>query len=50
MPLRGRATARNFPKFPNGLRSHIGRLFLGRSYVGRQDMPGPLVLSSFKSL
>ena len=24
MPLRGRATARNFPTFPNGLRSHIG--------------------------
>jgi hypothetical protein len=24
MPLRGRATARNFPKFLDGLRSHIG--------------------------
>jgi hypothetical protein len=24
MPLRGRATGRNFPKFPDGLRSHIG--------------------------
>jgi hypothetical protein len=24
MPLRGRATGRNFPKFPDGFRSDIG--------------------------
>ena len=46
MPLRGHATARNFPKFPNGLRSHIGssslegppwsrdRLTLGADFLG----------------
>jgi hypothetical protein len=49
MPLRGRATARNFPKFLDGLLSHIGSYSLegGRGNpgppAGRGGMPIPAV-------
>jgi hypothetical protein len=40
MPLRGRATARNFPKFLDGLLSHIGSCSLEGPQLSR-DTPRP---------
>jgi hypothetical protein len=39
MPLRGRATARNFPKFLDGLRSHIGSCSLEGPPLSRDKLP-----------
>jgi hypothetical protein len=39
MPLRGRATARNFPKFLDGLLFHIGSCSLEGSLVSRDRRP-----------
>jgi hypothetical protein len=39
MPLRGRATARNFPKFLDGLRSHIGSCSLEGPQLSRDRLP-----------
>src|SRR5919108_4299493 len=39
MPLRGRATARNYPKFPDGLRSHIGSCSLEGLFLSRDKLP-----------
>jgi hypothetical protein len=38
MPLRGRATARNFPKFLDGLRSHIGSSALEGLFLSRDKL------------
>jgi hypothetical protein len=38
MPLRGRATARNFPKFLDGLRSHIGSCSLEGPCLSRDKL------------
>ena len=41
MPLRGRATGRNSPKFPNGFRSHIGSCSLEGPLLSRDRLvPG----------
>jgi hypothetical protein len=39
MPLRGRATGRNFPKFLDGLRSHIGSCSLEGPPWARDRLP-----------
>jgi hypothetical protein len=39
MPLRGRAMARNFPKFLDGLRSHIGSCSLEGLLLSRDKLP-----------
>jgi hypothetical protein len=38
MPLRGRATAGNFPKFLDGLRSHIGSCSLEGLFLSRDKL------------
>jgi hypothetical protein len=38
MPLRGRATGRNFPKFPDGLRSDIGSCSLEGLFLSRDNL------------
>jgi hypothetical protein len=38
MPLRGRATGRNFPKFPDGLRSNIGSCSLEGPPLSRDKL------------